>query len=396
MITPEHLSPFNKLVLDQFQLQPGLILNDCTLREGEQAAEVNFSVEEKLEIARMLAAAGIRQVQGGYPGRSPLDMEAIRRMKEENLPIMVEAITQIFTPDWKEQIDAAIASGADIVDLMYPSSNVRLKYVQKVDRKEMLSRVAEAVRYAVGRGAIIRYAPTDSTRTELEFLKQVYATALDAGVQRISVADTAGAIGPAGLRYLVGEIVAFAGPGIPVQVHTHNDLGQGLANALAAAEAGATIIDGTLFGLGERSGNACLEEVAAALTIFYGMDLGVDLPKLAETARYVERVAQVPIHPSKPLLGRDAFAHKLDAHVMGVLANPVVYEPIPPEMVGNRRHFPLGKYAGPAVLKARLQQLGLNVSDDRLPQLKTAVERISVEHKRQITDEEIRQLAKEV
>lgn len=381
-------------MLERLRLRRGLILNDCTLREGEQAAEVNFSVEEKVEIARRLAAAGIRQIQGGYPGRSKVDMEAIRRIKELDLPLKVEAITQIFTPDWKQQVDAAIASGADIVDLMYPSSDVRLKYVQKVTREEMLSRVAEAVRYAANRGAIIRFAPTDSTRTELDFLKQAYATALDAGAERISIADTAGAIAPAGMRYLVSEIVDFAGPNIPVQVHTHNDLGQGLANALAAAEAGASIIDGTLYGLGERAGNTCLEELAAVLTLCYGLDLGIDLPKLADAARYVEQTARVPVPSSKPLLGRDAFAHKLDAHVMGVLVNPVVYEPIPPEAVGNRRHFPVGKYAGPAVLRARLAEMGLSVPDERIAELREAVERVAVERKRQVTDEEIRMLVK--
>lgn len=393
----EYLSGFNQdpAVLAGLRLRPDLIINDCTLREGEQASEVNFGTDGKVELARRLASAGIRLIQGGYPGRSELDMEAIRRIKSEGLPLMVEAIAQAFTPDWKAQVDACIASGADVVDLMYPSSDVRLKYVQKVTRAEMLERVREAVRYARGRGALVRFTPTDSTRTELGFLKEAYGAALEAGADRISIADTAGAVSPAGLRYLVSKIVDFVGPHVLVQVHTHNDAGQGLANALAAVEAGAAIVDGCLYGLGERAGNTATEELAATLTFFYGLDLGIDLAKLAEAARYVESLSGVAIHPAKPILGRDAFAHKLEAHVMGVMANPVVYEPFPPEAVGNQRHFPLGKYAGPQALKARLAQLGLSVGEEKLEALRARVEALAVARKRQVTDAELAMLVKE-
>lgn len=398
MIDPEYLSVYNQAapVRSGLRLRSDVIINDCTLREGEQAAEVNFSADEKVELARRLAAAGVRLIQGGYPGRSALDMEAVRRIKAEGIPLMVEAITQAFTPDWKAQIDASIASGADIIDLMYPSSDVRLKYVQHVTQAEMLERVRDSVRYARGRGAIVRFAPTDSTRTDLTFLKQVYQTALENGAERISIADTAGAIGPAGMRYLVSEIVDFVGPAVPVQVHTHNDAGQALANALAAVEAGAAIVDGCLYGLGERAGNAATEELAATLTVFYGLDLGIDLAKLADVARFAESVSGVAIGPSKPILGRDAFAHKLNAHVMGVLQNPVAYEAFPPELVGNRRHFPVGKYAGPQVLKARLTTLGLTVPDEKLDVLRAKAEALAVAQKGQLTDAQIEKLVQEV
>ncbi len=398
-IDREYLSVFNQdpAALSGLRLRPDLIINDCTLREGEQASEVNFGADEKVELARRLASAGIRLIQGGYPGRSRLDMEAIQRIKGEGLPLAVEAIAQAFTPDWKAQIDACLASGADVVDLMYPSSDVRLKYVQKATRAEMVERVREAVRYARGRGAVVRFSPTDSTRTELGFLKEVYGAALDAGAERIAIADTAGTISPAGMRYLVSKIVEFVGTHVPIQVHTHNDAGQGLANALAAAEAGAAIVDGCLYGLGERAGNTATEELAATLTFFYGLDLGIDLARLAEAARFAESLSGISIHPSKPIIGRDAFAHKLEAHVMGVMANPVVYEPFPPEAVGNRRRFPLGKYAGPWALQARLAELGLPApGEKKLEALRARVEALAVTEKRQITDEELAKLTEEV
>jgi len=362
-------SPYNHIepLKAMRSIKSNLIINDCTLREGEQAALANFSLKQKLEIAGRLIELGIHQLQVGYPGRSQIDQEVIRAIRNENKKICIETIAQIFKEDWMEQIDAALSCQPDILDLIYPSSDLRLRYVLNISRDDMMKRVVEAIQYAKGKGAIIRYAPVDTTRTEFSFLKKLFNVVLEAGAERISVADTAGATLPQAMAYLVREIVHNFP--VPVHVHCHNDFGLALANTLAAVEAGATIVDATVNGLGERAGNVCIEELVVALKVFYNLDLEIDTKAIGGLSRDVARMINVNIPPHKPLLGELAFAHKLDAHVWGVLVHSQVYEVIPPEMVSNVRRIPIGTYTGDFTIRMKLKELNLEASDEIVKKL---------------------------
>lgn len=388
----KHMSNFNLVepVLREMAIAPNIMIKDCTLREGEQASEVSLGLKDKLILAHKLDEAGIHQIQGGYPGRSKIDKETIQTMKREGMRARVEALVQVFQKDWKEQIDAAVESGADVIGLMYPASDIRLQYVQKTDRHGMLKRSVESVGYAKKSGKIVGFAPVDTTRTELEFLKEVYTAVQEAGAQIVSVADTAGAISPAGIKFLVRELVKVVK--IPISVHCHNDFGLALANAVSAVEAGATMVDGTVGGLGERAGNVCLDELIVALQVLYGLDLGIKMGILSELTELAFQLMGLRIPQNKPLVGEHAFAHKLDAHVQGVMSYPFCYETISPALVGNKRKLVIGKYSGPFIIRMKLKDLGLSVADDQIPQIIREVEKKAIEKKGSLTDEEFRKI----
>lgn len=375
----------NDFVRRSMNLPENVLINDVTLREGEQAADVDFSMKDKIEIVKKLGELGVQQVQCGYPGRSKIDWETIRTIKTQKIPIKTEAIAQVFQKDWKEQIDACISCQPDSLDLMYPSSPYRLQYVQKVSEQEMLKRSVEAVKYAVNRGVLIRFAPTDSARTRLPFLLEIYEQVIEAGAERITLTDTAGNLTPTSTKYLVGEITKKFK--VPLQIHCHNDYGLATANTLAAFEAGASILDASINGYGERAGNTALDELVVALRVFYGVDLGIRLNLLTSLCQYLETLSGVPLPPMKPLVGKYAFAHKLDAHVMGVLQNPIVYESIAPEVVGNVRKIPMGKYSGPFAIRRNAEAMGFTILDDKLDAVRQEVINFAVKNRTSLTDE---------
>ena len=383
-----YLSPYVTLpaVREGMNLPKQVLITDCTTREGEQAADVSFGVEEKLGIIRRLDVMGIHQVQCGYPFKSRVDRETMQALKSENLKCKTEVIAQVFVEEWHEEIDAAIAVQPDILDIQFPSSDARLSLLVKMSREEAVRRSSDAVRYAAGRVPVIRYAPTDTTRTNLDFLKQLFEAVLKAGAHRITVADTAGTAIPSAIRYLVGQVVqAFQ---VPVEVHCHNDYGLALANTLAAVEAGAQVADATINGLGERAGNVSLDELILALQNLYGLRLNVDTSRLFELSAYVAGISGIPVPPGKPLVGANAFAHKLEGHVHGVLTHPPLYEPLPPETVGNRRRISIGKYSGRHVIRYKLRELGLQATDLELDRIILEVERQAVAKRNSLSDAE--------
>ncbi len=364
------------------------MINDVTLREGEQASNGGLSFEEKMEITRMLAEVGIDQVQGGYPGRSEIDKRYLQQVKAERLPIKTEALIQIFTPDWKQQIDIAVETGADVIGMMYPSSDMRLEY-QKITREQMIEHCVNAVAYAKDKLEVTRFSTTDSSRTEMPFLKQVYKAVIEAGANRILVNDTVGGASPEGVYTVVKEIVNTF-PGTPVVVHCHNDFGLAVANALAGIRAGASIVDASVNGIGERAGNPAMAELIASLKFLYGLDVRYKVEKLYELARVVSRVSGIPIPMEKPIVGDGVFAHKLDAHVAGHYFNRALYEPFYPEFVGNRARIELGKYTGPFAIRKKMEELGLpEIADDlRIKRIIDRVESLSIELHRSLADEE--------
>ena len=362
------------------------IINDVTLREGEQAANGGLNLEQKLEITRMLDDFGIQQVQGGYPGRSEIDKIFLQNIKKEGLKIKTEALIQIFTDDWKEQIDIAIDTGADVIGMMHPSSDMRLEYM-KITRKQMVEHITKAIKYVKDKFECIRFSTTDSTRTEISFLKDVYGAAIEAGANRILITDTTGSTTPECFYSLVKEIVdTFP---VHVAIHCHNDFGLALANALAGIRAGATIVDASVNGIGDRTGNPSIAELVASMKFLYRLDVPYHLEKMCKLSRLIEKITGVKIPGEKPLVGQFAFAHKLDAHVKGVYYNSALYEPIDPELVGNKRRILIGKYTGPFVIKTKLQELKIKgIPDKKINEIISSIENLSIKLRRSLTDDE--------
>jgi 2-isopropylmalate synthase len=215
---------------------------------------------------------------------------------------------------------------------------------------------------------------------------KIFSKSIEEGAERITIADTAGAAIPPAVNYLVSQVVNRFN--VPVQVHFHNDFGLGMSNALAAIEAGASIVDVTVNGLGERAGNVSMDELVIVLNALYGMDLHIEIQKLGEISRHIENLTKVPIPRHKPLMGKEAFTHKLDAHVRGVLTHPPLYEVISPQSIGNKRIIPVGKYSGPFTIRAKLHEFDISASDEEINEIVKEVENKSIDQHASLTDKE--------
>ena len=368
-------------------------LLDSTLREGEQTPGVSFTVEQKLEIARLLDEAGVTMIEAGHPNVAPDVREAVRRiigLKREGVIRRAEIVAH--SRAVRTDIDVAAELEPDRIAVFYGVSDIHLRYKHRKTREEALSIIGEIVEYARSYGVKVRFTAEDATRADYGFLVEAVRTARDAGADRVSVADTVGIATPYGVRRLF-ESLRRDVPGVEFDVHAHNDLGLAVANSLAAVEGGATIIHVTVNGLGERAGIAPLEQVAVALRRHYGVDV-VDLKLLPRLSRLVERYSGVPIPPTAPVVGENAFTHKAGVHVAGVLANPETYEAYPPSWVGRSRDYTIDKYTGRKALQARLERLGVHLSQEELLQVLRRVKERS--EARWLRDEDLLEIVEEV
>ncbi len=367
-------------------------LLDSTLREGEQTPGVSFTVEQKVEIAKLLSEAGVQMIEAGHPAVAPDVYEAVKRIVQLKKEGVIRSEIVAHSRAVKRDIEVAAELEPDRIAIFYGVSDIHLKYKHRVSREQALSIIGEMVEYAKQHGVKVRFTAEDATRADYEYLVEVVRTARDAGADRVSIADTVGIATPAFMRRLFESLVRDA-PGVEFDVHAHNDLGLATANSLAAVEGGATIIHVTVNGLGERAGITPLHEAAVALKVHYGVEV-VNLKMLPLLSRIVERYSGIPVPPNTPVVGDNAFTHKAGVHVAGILANPETYEPYPPEMVGRSRDYVIDKYTGKKAVKARLEKLGVSVSDKELEEI---VRRIKQRPDiRYLRDEDLLQIASEV
>jgi len=368
-------------------------ITDETLREGEQAAMSGFRLEEKIEIARILDEVGVPYIQVGYPGLSESEDRMIKQIANLGLRTKVGGICLVYLPEWCEQIDRAADTGVEWVDVDYGLSPVRLSHMMKVPLKEAIDRCLKATEYAAKKNIEVCFGATDTTRTPLGTLVDLYRKAVSAGAARISIADTAGAVTPTGMRYLVRKIRRAVR--VPVVIHCHNDLGLAVANTIAGIEAGASFVDVTVNGLGERAGNASLDEVAAVLTYGYGYDLGINLKKMRSLSRRVAELSRIPVSITKPLVGESAFTHTLGAHQWGVRQGWFVYEAVRAEAVGNQRHLPLGRLTHYLLVRDKLMEQGFSgLNDDTVQRITEKVRNLAEKEARFITHEELADIAR--
>jgi len=361
---------------------------DTTLRDGEQTPGVTLTPEQKLEVAAQLDLLGVDVIEAGFPAASEGERRAVKMVAEAGLRSEICALARAV----REDIDVAMKCDPNSIHVFYSTSDIHLK-ILGVSGEQVLKIVEDAVTYVKDHGFICEFSPMDATRTPLDFLKQVCRTAEEAGADRIDIPDTVGIMTPRSMYNLVSEIRRVVS--IPISVHCHNDFGLAVANSLAGVEAGASQIHVTVNGIGERAGNAALEEVVLALHLLYGKKTRIDLSKIYSTSQMVRRVTGVPIQPHKPIVGDNAFAHESGIHVKGVVIDPSTFEPFKPELVGRVRKIVAGKHAGRHGIKTILEESGLTPTEEQLSEIVRRVKELGDKGKT-VTDTDVITIARSI
>jgi len=375
-------------VIKSDQFPESIAVRDCTLREGEQAADIVFSVEDKLQIAERLESIGIRRIQVGMPGRSEIDKNVFERLKGSK--ISREAFILAYGLKWKEEIDQAISVGASSVDIVMPCSEYRLKEIMNLSQEEMLRISQEAIIYGKNNGLNVSFVPSDTTRASLKFLQEIGQMAAQSGADFLFVADTVGVATPETMRLIVRSLRDL---GVKLGVHAHNDLGLGLANAIAAVQEGAVVVDVCINGLGERAGGVALDEFVVVVQELFCQPLGIKTESLYALSKFVESLTGFSIPPTKPLVGSQAFAHKLDTHIQGVSKYMPAYQGINPQVVGRKIDVILGNLSGPFAIRKKAQDLQISLEEENIDKIVQIVRNSASSLKRALTDAEFIDIA---
>jgi D-citramalate synthase len=291
-------------------------------------------------------------------------------------------------------IDAVIKTGAVGVHLVIPTSDLHLKYKLKKTREEILEITAETTQYAKNHGLKVELSAEDATRSDLDFLAKMFKAGVDAGADRLCPCDTVGVLIPERTSELYSELKKRLGK-VPLSVHCHDDFGLAVANSIIALKCGADQAHVTVNGLGERAGNASLEEVVVALKANYNVNLTIKAELLYETSRLVSRITEFPLQPNKAIVGENAFVHESGMHTHGILANPLTYEPFPPELIGRTRRIASGKHSGSHGIKASLNEMGLEPNSEQLKEIFLRVKTLGDKGKR-VSDADLQAIAEAV
>lgn len=352
----------NKLV-DLVGLKPTNIeICDVTLRDGEQTPGTAFTLEEKKNIAAELDKTGIEVIEAGFPVVSRAERKAVREVAHMGLDAQICCLARSIIPD----VDAAIDCDVDMVSIFIATSDIHLKYKYHKTCEQATQCAYDALEYAKDHGLIVRFAAEDATRTDINTLKRIYKEAEARHADYVSIADTVGILNPSTTYYLISEIKKEVKTDIGI--HCHNDLGMATANTIAAAEAGAKQLHTTVNSLGERSGNASLEELLMSLLVLYDIDKYNTLG-LMKLSKMVVEYSGVNVAKNKPVVGELAFAHESGIHVAAILEEPSTYELFSPEMVGTKRSLIIGKHTGTKALKGVVQTMGHDLDHDQLCKL---------------------------
>jgi isopropylmalate/homocitrate/citramalate synthase len=363
---------------------------DTTLRDGEQTVGVVLSPQQKLEIARKLDELGVSRIEAGFPRVSPEDAEAIQLMQKASLKAELWGFSRAVKADIEELVRLDLR--ASVIEA--PTSDIKLK-AYGLTREDVLRRVVDAMSMAKQNGITTAFFAVDGTRTELDFLKKINLAALEAGATEIVVVDTIGACGPEAIEFLVREVCTWVGPSTPVHFHGHNDFGMATACAVAAVRAGATWIQGTLNGMGERAGNADICEIALALRCLYDVPVALDLTKVRDASAIVCQASGYTLDAWKPLVGENLFVRESGA-VAAQFHIPEAIEPYSAELVNAHRKIVLGKKSGLDSIDLKGKELGLTITREQRAPILAEVKKRAIAKRGLLTDEEFRELVEQV
>jgi methanogen homocitrate synthase len=336
---------------------------DETLRDGEQTPGVYYTLEEKVELARMVSEAGVDVMNVGIPAIGPGELKAVKAIANEGLDAKVLAAARTVRGD----IDAVIQSDAAEIAAFIAASEVHLRHKLNLTHEQAIAKAVESVEYAKDHGLKVTFVTEDTVRADLAFVAEIYRAAIDAGAKRVLFCDTVGVMTPSTFGWWLQEAMARIGrPKVEYGVHVHNDFGMAVANSLTALELGIPCVNTTVNGIGERAGNASFEELVMALEELYRVDTHIDKRALYKLSRRVEEIAGVPVAFNKAVVGYNAFTHESGIHTDGVIKNTLTYEPMQVEELGRRRRFVFGKHTGTRAVEARLAEAGLKASKEQL------------------------------
>jgi isopropylmalate/homocitrate/citramalate synthase len=373
-------------VNDPYRVGGSVGLYDTTLRDGEQTVGVVLDPEQKLEIARLLDELGIDRIEAGFPRVSQDDWDAVRLISDAGLQAEVWGFSRAVPAD----LEALVELGVPASVIESPISDLKLDAIG-VSRDKMLGRITDAMRFAGEHEIHAAFFGVDSTRADPGFYEQVYRGAVEAGAKEVCVVDTIGIASPEAVADLVGRTVEWVGPEVPVHFHGHNDFGLATASAVAAVKAGASWVQGTINGMGERAGNCNLGEVALTLHALYGVDSNLRLERIREVSDRVRELSGYALEPWKPVTGETLFRRESGA-VASQFHDPPSIEPYSSELVRAERGIVLGKKSGLDSVRIKADELGLDLPEERRAEVLVEVKELGARKRGLVTDEEFREL----
>ena len=359
------------------------LLVDTTLRDGEQTAGVVFSNREKLRIAKILDNLGIHQIEAGIPVMGGDEKQVISEIASYGLQASIMAWNRANIEDVKQSLEC----GVDSVAISISTSDIHINHKLRTTREWVLENMTKAVAYAKQEGVYVSVNAEDASRSDLDFLIKFGREAKAAGADRLRFCDTVGVLDPFKTYEMISRLIEAIG--MDVEMHTHNDFGMATANALAGVKAGARFVGVTVNGLGERAGNAALEEVAMALKCVYGVELSVNTRDFLNLCEYVARASGRPLAVSKPIVGANTFAHEAGIHADGVIKEPSTYEVFSPEEVGLQRQIIIGKHSGSKAVMLKFREYGIDLSKEEADELLALIRSVTVDMKRTLFDKEL-------
>lgn len=363
------VSEYNKKIFSATRMPETVKILDTTLRDGEQTPNVALSSEDKVKIAQALDELGVDIIEAGFPINSEGEADAVKRIASSGLKSEICALCRATPAD----IDAALACDVDSIHIFLATSKVHLEKKLKISQEEARDKAVTSVQYGKDHGLTVEFSCEDGTRTELDFLNVVHKAIQEVGVDRIDIPDTVGVMTPTAMTQFVAEIKRNVK--VPLAVHCHDDFGMSVANSLAGVLGGAEEVHCTINGLGERAGNAALEEVVMGLQAFYNIKTNINTRKMAFVSRLVSQLTGIAVPPNKAIIGENAFSHESGIHVHGVLSDASTYEPMRPEIVGKERTFVVGKHSGVHAVQNKLKEYGLELNHDQLKEVVARVKK---------------------
>ena len=352
---------------------------DTTLRDGEQSPGFSMNTEEKIRLARQLAALNVDVIEAGFPIASRGDLEAVKKVAQEVRNVPIAALARAKRQDVDAAIEALKPAASSRLHVFLATSDLHLRVKLNMTREHALEAITSMVRHGRQHVGEVEFSAEDAGRTDIEFLCQVCRAAVDAGATVLNLPDTVGYAVPEEYGAMFIKVREYLGDpdGITLSAHCHDDLGMAVANSLAAVRAGVRQIECTINGIGERAGNAALEEVVVALAVrkeSFGVSTGIRLEELFPTSRMLTEITGAQVAPNKAVVGANAFAHEAGIHQDGIIKDPLTYEIISPQSVGvPARSLVLGKHSGRNALRQTLRDLGFEATDSELAEVYTRI-----------------------